>query len=78
MAKHPEFPGGSEARPRLGNEPFSARSIEENHRFAADGQARWRENDLYLLRLRGDEIVGREHLAHNRGRVLYENRASDR
>jgi vancomycin resistance protein VanW len=49
------------------------RVIEENHHFAADGQARWRENDLYLLRLRDGEVVGREHLAHNRGRVLYEN-----
>jgi len=51
---------------------YRYRVIEENHRFAADGYARWRENDLYLLRLRGDEVVGREHLAHNRGRVLYD------
>jgi len=49
------------------------RVIEENHHFTADGQARWRENDLYLLRLRGDEVIGREHLAHNKGRVLYDN-----
>jgi len=48
------------------------RVIEENHRFADDGQVRWRENDLYRLRLRGDELVAREHLAHNRGRVLYD------
>jgi len=50
--------------------PYRYRVIEENHHFAAEGQARWRENDLYLLRLRGDEVVGREHLTHNRGRVL--------
>ncbi len=55
---------------------YRYRVIEENHRFVANGQARWRENDLYLLRLRGDEIVGREHLAHNRGLVLYEARSA--
>lgn len=52
---------------------YRYRVIEENHHFTVVGQERWRENDLYLLRLRGDKVVGREHLAHNRGRVLYEN-----
>jgi len=51
---------------------YRYRVIEDDHRFVADGQARWRENDLYRLRLHGDEVVEREHLAHNRGRVLYE------
>jgi vancomycin resistance protein VanW len=47
------------------------RVVEENHRFTGDGDARLRENDLYRLRLAGDEVVSRELVTHNTGRVLY-------
>jgi vancomycin resistance protein VanW len=48
------------------------RIVEENHTFSGEKPIITRENDLYRLRMKGDEIVDKEHIAHNRGRVLYD------
>jgi vancomycin resistance protein VanW len=47
------------------------RVVEENHRFDEIDGVVFRENDLYRESLLDGKVVAKEHIAHNRGRVLY-------